>query len=55
MTQPSNFFVQYPKANWQWCLNGDWFSVTFNATNAPCLLHRIAQRWILGIHWRPIK
>jgi hypothetical protein len=56
---PAVFFEhqlqEQPKYTWQWCFNGDWFSATFSAINPPCLLHRIAQRLILNIHWRPIK
>ena len=29
------------------------FQVRFNVPYYPCWLHRMAQRYLLGIHWRP--
>jgi len=52
---PPPVFYEQPKYTWQWCFNEDWNSITVNVVKPPCLLHRIAQRWILGIHWRQIK
>ncbi len=45
-----------PTPNWQWCLHGNW-TVTFNLhfDRPPSRFHRLMQRWILGIHWRPVQ
>lgn len=43
--------------NWQFCFSGDWRALTFNLVmdRPPCWFHRLMQRWILGIHWRPFR
>ncbi len=45
-----------PDPNWQWCMFGSW-GITFNVhlVRPPSRFNRLMQRWLLGIHWRPVK
>lgn len=45
----------FPLSNWEWQIAKDEHGVTFHVANAPCWLHRIAQRVILGIIWTRSK
>lgn len=49
-----NNFITVPERNWEWCLNGEWNSIRFQAASAPCLIHRVMQRLLLGIVWRRV-
>lgn len=46
-----------PAPNWEWCFNGDWsaFCVHLHTKTPPNRFHRFMLRWVVGIHWRPIK
>jgi hypothetical protein len=50
-------FKDPPKATWEWCVGGDWYSMTFRVPmkKGPNWFHRFMQKWLLGIHWRRIE
>jgi len=41
-------------AEWEWCIGGDWRSMTFSVQHGPHWLGRMLQRIFLDIHWRKI-
>lgn len=43
-----------PKPTHQWCIHGDWHSMTVNVFSQPHWLGRILQKYLLDIHWRKI-
>jgi hypothetical protein len=42
-----------PKNKWEWSF-GKSFQVRVQAQHAPCLFHRIMQKWLIGIYWRKV-
>ena len=40
-----------PKNNWEWSFHKS-FQMRVQTQHAPCLIHRMMQKLILGIHWR---
>ena len=40
---------------WEWCIGGDWHSMTYRVIASPHFLGRILQKYLLDIHWRKIK
>lgn len=51
--QANILYMKQP--TWEWCFNGDWHSLKFRVFSAPNWFHRFLQKWMLGIHWRPVE
>ena len=47
-------FIELPKNIWEWSFHKS-FMVRVQTQHAPCWLHRIIQRHVLGIYWRKVK
>jgi hypothetical protein len=43
-----------PKPKWEWCVAGDWHSMTWRVQTPPHRLGRFMQQCLLDIHWREI-
>lgn len=46
---------EQPPTEWEWCIAGDWFTMTIHTCNAPHIIGRFFQKWLLDIHWRKIE
>ena len=45
-------YIGMPEPKWEWCVGGDWRSMTFKVTQKPHWLARILQKYLLDIYWR---
>jgi hypothetical protein len=43
-----------PKNKWEWSFHKS-FQMRVETQHAPCLFHRIMQKWLIGIYWRKVK
>ena len=42
---------EIPKSEWEWSFHKS-FNFRVQTNHAPCFLHRLMQKWVLGVHWR---